>query len=163
MAPNPKELAVASAQAPSLPMIPALPDAFRAQLTLHGINPDEIAIPRVPFHWKVSWSELCTIPTRDIRTMASPLCLITNVVEMPEAVTDYPDYVGMIRIEFTTEDMAELAVTHSRCYAETGEFLPLTEFMRAQRVPFVCRFGFIETRKQGRHVVRALPTDIPLG
>lgn len=141
---------------------PAISAQFAHQLQLSGVDLARVRVPAVPFHWKVSWDELCTLTTRDAKTMSSPLCLVTKIVDMPDAASDFDDYVGMIRVEFVTEDMEKLFITHSRCYADSGEYLPLTEFMKAQEPPFVVRFGYIETRKVGRHVVRALPVDIQL-
>ena len=125
-----------------------------------GLSIADVNVPRVPFYWKVGWDELCTFRTRHSKTLASPLCLIRTIAQMPEMPTDFPAYVGMMRVEFTTEDGDDLYISHAMCYADTGEYLPLTEWMIQQTVPFVMRFGYIETRNQGKHVIRALPVDI---
>lgn len=140
---------------------PAKPPAEMGNiLSSMGIELPAVNRPYVPHFWKVSWDELCTFQTRDPKVKASPIIAVTSVAELPDAPQVFETYVGMIRVEFVTEFGDTLAFTHSRAYAATGEFLPLTEWVKSQAVPFYCRIGYIETRKAERHVVRPLPLDI---
>lgn len=161
MAPKPEQIAqqgeLVQVTAPDPNMV-----AFMAHLSEQGIQPADVVIPVVPFFWKVSWDELCNLRTQDPKTMCSPIVCVRNFVEMPEQSGEFPDYSGMMRIEFTTQDKQDLFITTSMCYSATGEWLPLSGWVRTQVTPFLMRFGYIETRKVGRHVVRALPVNIPL-
>jgi hypothetical protein len=163
MATNSARKAQTDGEVPAVVRAPfALPAEFVKALEESGVNTAAIAVPEVQHFEKIEWDELCYLATRDPKTAASPICIVHSVTEQPEATGDYDAYVGMIRIEFTTESMNNYAVTHSRCYADSGEFLPLTEWVRTQVPPFAMRFGYVETRKAGRHVVRPLPINIPI-
>lgn len=141
---------------------PDMPVEFAQYLQSQDFDLSAVSIPRVPFYWKVTWEDLCVIRTKDAKVLVSPLCVVVNMYELPEAEAEFPDYRGMMRLEFVTEERQEQFITTSMCYAATGEYLPLVEWARNQRTPYLVRFGYIETRKVGRHVVRAMPKDIPL-
>lgn len=138
----------------------ALPEAMVSELARQGIDRAQFAVRHVPHFWKVSWPELCTLRTRDERTLASPLCTVVEVAQFPDAPQAFDTYIGFIRAEMVTETGECLAITHSMYYSETGEKLPLTDFLTSRPTPYLIRFGYIETRQQNRHVVRPLPIDI---
>lgn len=139
-----------------------LPVEMRASLAQHGWKLSDFKQRVVPHHWKISWEDLCTLITKDPKTLASPLLGITAVSAMPEAPVEFEGYRGMVRAEFFTEDGEAYYVSHAYAYADTGELTPLTEWLTKEPPPFWARIGYVETRKVGRHVVRPLPLDIEL-
>lgn len=169
MAPkSPSEIIEASSPpADSESALPAYPqvvngptEAIIQALNQHGWKTADVKRRDVPYFWKVSWEELCNLHTQDPKVMASPVLAIVNVVAMPDAPQEFEAYQGMVRAEFFAEDGGAYAITHSYSYVETGELTPLSAWLTATPTPFWARIGYVETRKEGRHVVRPLPLDI---
>ena len=140
----------------------ALPAAMADTLLAQGIAPSLVVAPDVIHHAKTTWDDLCYLSTRDRKTMASPIVVVTMVAPNPDAPPEYDAYRGMVRFEFTDEFGASKFATHAMMYAATGELLPLWAWMSVQQVPFLARFGYIETRNSERHVVKPLPLDIEI-
>lgn len=134
------------------------PDVARS---LHGLNIDPRAVQAaaVPFFWKIGWPELCSIPTRDPKTTVSPVLVVVSRKEFPEA-KEFEDYVGFCRCEAITEENEYIAFTTSMYYADSGEALPLYEFLKMNPMPFALRVMRQETRKPGRFVIRPTPLDV---
>lgn len=137
-----------------------MPVMQQQRLRQAGVDPALINRPIAPLFWKVDWETLCNLRTQDPKVMASEACVVVNMVEFPEDDGSFDDYIGYIRIEFVTEQGETMAVSHARCYRVDGTYTPLTEWVRAQTIPYALRFGYVATRKEGRHVVRPLPVDI---
>lgn len=129
-------------------------------LSQAGINPADVNLPHIPHHVKVDWDELCVHETRDKRTSASPQLVVTRLDWQPDAEQRYDNYRGLVLVEFVTEFGDEQYVTHAMTYASTGEYLPLSSWLRSITVPVACRFGRIETSKREQFVIRPLPLDI---
>ena len=137
-----------------------MPAHMLAALRDSGVDLANVSVPHVSFHTKIEWEELCTFDTKDDRTKASPLLLVTDVKWQPEAEQRYDDYRGLVLVEFTTEFGDELYVTHAMTYAATGEYLPLSAWLKSIKTPAMCRFGHIETSKRGQFIMRPLPQNI---
>jgi hypothetical protein len=134
----------------------ALANALKRQ----GIAIDNIHVPDIVHHSKVTWEDLCFLATRDRKTFVSPIVVVTHIDARPDAPPEFPTYRGMVRVEFTTENGDTHFVTHAMAYAESGEYLPLWQWLKDQTPPHYARFGYIETRQSERHVVRAMPLDV---
>lgn len=145
------------AELSSVPVIGGMMAAF---LTQAGINPADVSLPHIPHHVKVDWDELCVHETKDKRTSASPQLVVTRLDWQPDAEQRYDNYRGLVLVEFVTEFGDEQYVTHAMTYASTGEYLPLSSWLRSITVPAACRFGRIETSKREQFVIRPLPLDI---
>lgn len=139
-----------------------MPEALQEVLLRQGIAPTVVRAADVVHHSKVAWDELCYLNTRDRKTMASPVCVITRIEANPDAPPEFEGYRGMARVEFSTELGSTLFITHAMTYAATGENLPLWQWLKGQEPPVLARFGYIETRQAERHVVRILPHDIEI-
>lgn len=140
--------------------IPVIGGTMAAYLRQAGINPADVNQPHIPHHVKVDWDELCVYETKDKRTTASPQLVITRLDWQPDAEQRYPGYKGLVLCEFVTELGDEQYVTHAMTYADTGEYLPLSSWLKSITVPAACRFGRIETSKREQFVIRPLPLDI---
>lgn len=149
------------AQQPEAPA-PTVSGAARDKLRKLGIDPEAINVSGVAFYVKVPWEELCTLSTRDPKTKASPLLTIVNLHWFPEALQEYKDYRGMVRVEFVTDDGDEQSVTHAMFYAADGSMLPLSEWLKSITLPCLARFGRSETRRQNQFVIRPLPWNIEI-
>lgn len=139
-----------------------LPAAMLAELERQGIDASVAAVRHVPHYWKLTWDELCNLPTRDPKVFSSPVCMVTNVSAFPEAEQKFKAYRGFIRAEFVMEDGECCAVTHAYCYVSTGELLPLTEWLTQRPTPFAMRFGKISTNQPKHSVIRPLPISIEI-
>lgn len=146
-----KGLAIASA---------AFPQAMGDALIKSGIDVASVNVPHIAHHIKVDWEDLCQYDTRDARTKASPILCITRLDWQPDAEQRYDAYRGLVLIEFVTEFGDEQYVTHAMSYAHTGEFLPLSAWLKSVETPAMCRFGRIETSKREQYVIRPLPVSI---
>ena len=139
-----------------------VPAAMQDALLRQGISPTVVDVPDVVHHVKVSWDDLCTLATRDRRTLVSPILVLTRIDANPDAPPEFESYRGMVRVEFTTEFGATLFITHAMTYAGTGELLPLWAWLKNQKPPCMARIAYVETRNSERHVVRPAPWDIEI-
>lgn len=155
---------VPAVQSSRLPIQPTtvspITPAMQKALIDRGYELPEVRTRQVPYHFKISWEDLCVMSTQDPKTMSSPLLAIVQVDAFPEAPQEFEDYIGFTRFEFYDENGAAWAATHAYAYAATGELTPLTAWLQETPPPFLARIGYVETRKVGRHVVRPLPIDI---
>lgn len=133
-----------------------LADTLRAM----GIDPAAVKVPEVAHHEKIAWEDLCVLNTKDRDTQVSDIVIVTMLGPNIDAPQEYPDYRGMVRVEFVTQLGEKLYVSHAMTYAATGELTPLWGWLSNQSVPFAMRFGRIETRKRNQYVIRAMPLDI---
>lgn len=125
-----------------------------------GIDPSAVKAPVVHHHEKIAWADLCCVNTRDRSTQVSDIVVVTQVSPNIDAPPEFPDYRGMVRVEFVTQMGEKLFVSHAMTYTATGELLPLWAWLEKQSVPFAMRFGRIETRKREQFVIRPMPLDI---
>lgn len=125
-----------------------------------GIDPAAVKAPTVHHHEKVAWADLCCLNTKDRSTQVSDIVVVTQVSPNLDAAPEFPDYRGMVRVEFVTAMGEKLFISHAMTYAATGELLPLWQWIEKQLVPFAMRFGRIETRKREQYVIRPMPLDI---
>lgn len=134
--------------------------AMASVLREMGINPDAVNTPVISHHEKITWEDLCQLNTRDRSTQVSDIVVVTLVSANLDMPQEFPDYKGMVRIEFVTQMGEKLFVSHAMTYSETGESTPLYGWVAQQTVPFAMRFGRIETRKRNQYVIRPMPIDI---
>lgn len=125
-----------------------------------GIDPSAVKAPTVHYHEKIAWADLCCLDTKDRSTQVSDIVVVTQVSPNIDAPLEFPDYKGMVRVEFVTQMGEKLFVSHAMTYAASGELLPLWQWIEKQSVPFAMRFGRIETRKREQYVIRPMPIDI---
>lgn len=143
--------------------VPALTSDMQRMLAGKGINVSAITAPTVVYHTKVSWEELCQVPTTDPKTWSSPVLCVTSVQSDPMAPKEFKDYRGLVIVQFTTEFGYDQFVTHALTYEDSGEYLPLTAWLLQNNPPFLARFGRIATNKPNQHIIRPLPLDIAAG
>lgn len=134
--------------------------ALSSVLQSMGIDPSSVKTYVVHHHSKIAWEDLCWQRTKDPKTMVSPIVIVTAMSSDMDAPAEFDGYKGMARVEFVQPDGQKLYITHAMTYAATGELLPLWAWLKGNELPFAMRFGYIETRRQERHVVRAMPLDI---
>lgn len=137
-----------------------LSDHMLSVLSAAGINPATVSVPNAEYYSKIDWPELCTFNTRDKKTKASPVLLVRELDWQPEAEQRYKDYRGLVLVKFTTEFGDDLYVTHAMTYAATGEYLPLSAWLKQVKLPCLARFGRIETSRGEQFIIRPLPHDI---
>lgn len=125
-----------------------------------GVDLSSIIVPRIENYEKIAWEDLCTLRTKNPKVMVSPQLLVMAVYDQPEAEQIYKDYVGMVRAEIVTEWEDEYYVTHARTYADTGEFLPLSQWLLHIQPPVPCRFGRIATSRERQYVIKPVPCSI---
>lgn len=125
-----------------------------------GIDPSAVNVPVVTHHEKIAWADLCCLDTKDRSTQVSDVVVVTMVGANIDAPQEFPDYKGMVRVEFVTQMGEKLYVSHAMTYSATGEMTPLWGWLSNQQVPFAMRFGRIETRQRGQYVIRPMPIDI---
>lgn len=140
----------------------SLSESLRQTAIDLGIDVRSVTVAKPPTYFKIGWEDLCTERTKSENVTASPIIIIEKVIDNPEAPQLYDTYIGTVRCEFATEYGERFYITHARCYSDTGEYLPLSEWLKSISPPVVCRFGYISTNNPGRHVVRPLPADIPI-
>lgn len=126
-----------------------------------NIEPEAITAPPAPLFWRMSWPELCNIPTKDPKVIVSPVLVVTRVNILPEIEQIFDDYRGLVYCEAVATPSGDtLSFSHAYTYAETGEVLPLSEWLTKQPPPFLARIAYIETNKAGRHVVKPVPAHL---
>ena len=125
-----------------------------------GVKPADIRHAAPPMFWGVAWEDLCVIDTKDDKVKVSPILTVTKCNVMPEDTGAFKDYVGMVYCEAVTEEGEYISFTTSYAYKESGEMLPLAEWLTKQPPPFPLRIARIETRKPGRHVIRPISWDL---
>lgn len=134
------------------------PNADMAEMLARmGVKQEAYVIPQVDLFVKMEWEKLCTIPTRMPKTLVSPVMIVVRVDARPEEKGDFKDYVGFVYCEAVTEDLEQVSFTTSYAYAESGEMLPLTDYLMHHVPPFPLRIGYVETRKTDHHVVKPFP------
>lgn len=152
--PTSAELEGASESARYVPahMLSVLADA--------GVALADVSVPLATYHTKIDWEDLCYFSTRDSQTKASPILLVTEIEWQPEAEQQFEAYRGLVLVKFATEFGDEQFVTHAMAYEETGQYLPLSAWLKHVVPPCLCRFGRIETRKAKQYVIRPLPVGM---
>lgn len=149
------ESGIATKQASDFVTIP-----MQQVLSQLGIETREIERRVAPLFWKMGWEELCIQSTPNPKIKVSPVMTITKVNAFPEDTHTFDDYVGYVYCEAVTEEGETVSFSHAYAYRETGELLPLTAWLTEKPTPYLARIAYIETNKQGRHVVKPVPVDL---
>ena len=150
---RPPSKIAASQQWQDVEMTPELLEALQKL----GVDPNAVTAPAIPVFFPIELEDLCSQPTSYRKGLGeSPLMVCQAVQQFPEA-DKFAGYIGYFRAECVTIDGEFVSWTHYLCHAETGEFGPLAEWVKACSVPFYSKIVHVATNSPGRTVYRPLP------